>query len=84
MAQIRPLRALHYAADDLQNASSRRPTTSSTTSSAPTLASRSPHNVVEIDLPQGDEPYDAAARTFADWQDAGRPRRATRSPRSGS
>ncbi|HEX8083714.1 MAG TPA: DUF1015 domain-containing protein [Solirubrobacteraceae bacterium] len=70
MAQIRPLNALHYAPEDLQ------------TSVAPPydvidddlrahLAARSPHNVVEIDLPRGDDPYANAARTFAEWQEQG-------------
>jgi uncharacterized protein (DUF1015 family) len=67
MAEIRPLKAIHYAPgvdlddvvappydviDDEQRAA---------------LLQRSPHNVVEIDLPQGDEPYEHAARTFEQW-----------------
>jgi uncharacterized protein (DUF1015 family) len=32
------------------------------------LLTRSPHNVVEIDLPQGDDPYAHAADVFAQWQ----------------
>ena len=67
MAEIRPLRAIHYAPgvrlddvvappydviDDEQRAA---------------LLARSSHNVVEIDLPQGDEPYEHAAQTFEAW-----------------
>ena len=35
------------------------------------LIARSPHNVVEIDLPQGDEPYAHAAEVFERWQQDG-------------
>jgi uncharacterized protein (DUF1015 family) len=31
------------------------------------LAARSPHNVVRIDLPEGDDPYVTAAATFQGW-----------------
>jgi uncharacterized protein (DUF1015 family) len=71
MTTIEPLRALHYdlrrtgglddvvsppydVIDDTQRAQ---------------LASRSPYNVVEIDLPEGGtDRYDNAARIFADWR----------------
>jgi uncharacterized protein (DUF1015 family) len=71
MAEIRPLRAIHYAPgvplddvvappydviDDEQRAA---------------LLARSPENVVEVDLPQGDDPYGRAASTFARWLDEG-------------
>jgi uncharacterized protein (DUF1015 family) len=71
MAEIRPLRAIHYATgvplddvvappydviDDEQRAA---------------LLERSAHNIVEIDLPQGDEPYEQAAQTFAAWLEEG-------------
>ena len=35
------------------------------------LLARSPHNVVAIDLPEGDDPYAEAARILAAWQDEG-------------
>src|SRR5581483_3978917 len=35
------------------------------------LAARSPYNVVQIDLPAGDDPYAAAAEHLAAWQRAG-------------
>jgi uncharacterized protein (DUF1015 family) len=70
MAQIRPLRALHYAPDALQDAVA-PPYDVIDDALRADLASRSPHNVVEIDLPQGDDPYGAAARTFGEWQAEG-------------
>src|SRR5689334_16255536 len=71
MAEIRPLKAIHYARgvelddvvappydviDDEQRAA---------------LLARSPHNIVEVDLPQGDDPYGHAAEVYAAWQAAG-------------
>ena len=70
MAQIRPLRALHYAPEDLQAAVA-PPYDVIDAGLRADLASRSPHNVVEIDLPQGDEPYENAARLFTEWQQSG-------------
>jgi uncharacterized protein (DUF1015 family) len=35
------------------------------------LVARSPYNVVEIDLPDGDEPYAHAAELYTEWQHAG-------------
>jgi uncharacterized protein (DUF1015 family) len=35
------------------------------------LVSRSPYNVVTIDLPQGEDPYQQAAAQFAGWQSEG-------------
>jgi uncharacterized protein (DUF1015 family) len=70
MAQIRPLHALHYAPADLQAAVS-PPYDVIDDALRADLESRSPHNVVKIDLPQGDDPYAEAARTFSDWQEQG-------------
>jgi uncharacterized protein (DUF1015 family) len=70
MAEVLPFRALHYdrdrvgglqpvvappydVIDDAQRAE---------------LLDRSPHNVVEIDLPKGDDPYAHAAAVFEQWQ----------------
>ena len=69
MADVKPLRALHY---DLGIAGSLASLT------APPydvidpklreeLASRSPHNVVGVDLPQGEDPYAEAARRWRAW-----------------
>ena len=70
MADVQPLRAIHYDLDaagpldrlaappyDVIDADLRRE-----------LASRSPHNVVEIDLPEGDDPYAHAGELFEQWQ----------------
>ncbi len=71
MAEIQPLRALHYdtavvgpLADvtappyDVIDAEQRA-----------TLLARSPHNIVAIDLPQGEpDPYSAAANLLETWQ----------------
>jgi uncharacterized protein (DUF1015 family) len=70
MAQIRPLRALHYAPESLQDAVA-PPYDVIDDDLRADLASRSPHNVVEIDLPRGDDPYAAAAETFRTWQAEG-------------
>jgi uncharacterized protein (DUF1015 family) len=73
MADVQPLRALRYDLDvvgplpdvvsppyDVIDADERA-----------RLAARSPHNVVEIDLPTGEDPYAHAARTLAAWQQEG-------------
>jgi uncharacterized protein (DUF1015 family) len=76
MADVQPLRALHY---DLTRTGGLQPV------AAPPydvidepqraeLLSRSPYNVVEIDLPRdpdGGDPYAHAARTLAAWRDEG-------------
>jgi uncharacterized protein (DUF1015 family) len=73
MADVQPFRALHYDRDrvgglqpvvappyDVIDAGQRA-----------ALLARSPHNVVEIDLPQGDDPYAHAADVFERWQREG-------------
>jgi uncharacterized protein (DUF1015 family) len=70
MAEIEPLRALHYNLEktgglqavvappyDVIDAQQRSE-----------LEARSPYNVVRIDLPQGDDPYQAAAEQLARWR----------------
>ena len=70
MADVRPFRALHYDRDrvgglqpvvappyDVIDAEQRAE-----------LLARSPYNVVEIDLPEGDDPYAHAAEVFEQWQ----------------
>jgi uncharacterized protein (DUF1015 family) len=73
MADVKPLRAVHY---DLGKAGSLGSLTAPPYDviDAPMraeLASRSPHNVVAVDLPQGDDPYAGAARFWAQWLDSG-------------
>jgi uncharacterized protein (DUF1015 family) len=73
MADVQPLRALHYdlatagALDDLIAP----PYDVLDDAQRAALAARSPHNVVEIDLPAGLDPYASAAEQFAAWQRAG-------------
>ena len=70
MAEIEPLEALHYNLQktgglqnvvappyDVIDAQQRRD-----------LAARSPYNVVNVDLPQGEDPYGEAAQLFATWK----------------
>jgi uncharacterized protein (DUF1015 family) len=70
MADVQPLRALRYALSepralgdlvappyDVLDASERA-----------ALAARSPHNVVHVDLPEGDDPYAHAAELLAEWE----------------
>jgi len=71
MAEIRPLNAIHYAPSVDLGAVVAPPYDVIDDEQRAALLARSPHNVVEIDLPQGDEPYEHAARTFQAWQDEG-------------
>jgi uncharacterized protein (DUF1015 family) len=70
MADVQPLRAIHY---DLATAGpldrvSAPPYDVIDAELRRELASRSPHNVVEIDLPDGDDPYRRAGELFERWQ----------------
>jgi len=70
MADVRPLRALHYdpaRVGDLAEVVS-PPYDVIDPGQRAALAGRNPHNVVAIDLPQGEDPYAAAADTFAAWR----------------
>jgi uncharacterized protein (DUF1015 family) len=73
MADVQPLEALHY---DQANAGPLQqlvapPYDVIDPEQRAELAARSPHNVVRVDLPEGDDPYAEAARLFAQWQDEG-------------
>jgi uncharacterized protein (DUF1015 family) len=73
MADVQPLRALHYdqaVAGPLQQLVA-PPYDVIDPEQRAALAGQSPHNVVRVDLPQGDDPYAAAAETFAGWQAEG-------------
>lgn len=70
MAEIRPLSAIHYAADVDLDAVVGPPYDVIDAEQRAALLARSAHNVVEIDLPV-DEDYDASAATFARWLDEG-------------
>jgi len=73
MAEIQPLRAIHY---DLAKAGplgdlAAPPYDVIDAAQRARLAARSPYNVVDIDLPEGDDPYAHAAALFARWQAEG-------------
>jgi len=73
MAEIQPLRALHYdpvVAGPLQ-ALVAPPYDVIDPQQRAALAAASPHNVVRVDLPDGPDPYPSAARTFTAWQEEG-------------
>ena len=73
MANIEPLRALHY---DIPKAGRLGDLVSPPydvidAEARSELASLSPYNVVHVDLPIGEDPYAQAAARFSDWQDDG-------------
>ena len=73
MADIQPLRAIHYdpaTAGRLADLVA-PPYDVIDPEQRVELAARSPHNVVELDLPTGVDPYATAARLFAEWQASG-------------
>ncbi len=70
MADVQPLRALHY---DLARTGGLEAVTAPPydvidPEQRAALLGLSEHNVVEIDLPEGDDPYEHAAETFSAWQ----------------
>jgi uncharacterized protein (DUF1015 family) len=73
MADIEPLRALHY---DLEKTGGLQsvvapPYDVIDAEQRAELAARSPYNVVNIDLPEGGDPYAEAARLFTEWRESG-------------
>ena len=73
MADVQPLRALHYdqaVAGPLQDLVA-PPYDVIDPPAREALQARSRHNVVAIDLPQGDDPYATAAETLRAWMDEG-------------
>ena len=72
MAEIQPLRALHY---DLAETGGLQdvvapPYDVIDADQRAALIAASPYNVVAIDLPQGDDPYENAARLLGAWRAA--------------
>jgi uncharacterized protein (DUF1015 family) len=70
MAEIRPLRAVHYAPGVELDAVVAPPYDVIDAEQRAALLARAPHNVVEIDLPEapdGGDPYAHAAETYARW-----------------
>jgi uncharacterized protein (DUF1015 family) len=73
MADVQPLRALHYdqqVAGPLQQLVA-PPYDVIDAAQREELAGRSPHNVVQVDLPAGDDPYGSAAELMERWQSEG-------------
>jgi uncharacterized protein (DUF1015 family) len=73
MAAIEPLRALRYdlaVTGGLQDVVS-PPYDVTDAAGRAELAARSPYNVVRIDLPEGEDPYAAAAAELASWREEG-------------
>jgi len=72
MPRIAPFSAIRYAmGTDLQEVIA-PPYDVLSPADAAELAARNPHNIVHIDIPTGTEDrYDVAARTLAEWLDAG-------------
>jgi uncharacterized protein (DUF1015 family) len=73
MADVQPLRALHY---DLAHVGplgdvAAPPYDVIDAQQRAALVARSPYNVVEIDLPDGEDPYGHAAELFEAWQRSG-------------
>jgi uncharacterized protein (DUF1015 family) len=70
MADVETLRALHY---DLSKTGGLQDVVAPPydvigADQREVLANRSPYNVVRIDLPEGDDPYQHAAEILADWE----------------
>src|SRR2546423_1342723 len=77
MADVQPLRALHYDLDvtgPLGNVAA-PPYDVIDPDQRAELAARSPYNVVHVDLPEagaeGADPYEHAAELFASWRESG-------------
>src|SRR5918912_3106463 len=73
MAAIEPLQALHY---DLERVGGLQRVISPPydivdAAGRAALEARSPYNVVRVDLPSGERPYEEAARTLAAWRAQG-------------
>ena len=75
MADVRPIRALHYDPSRVDPAEATAPPYDVIDAAGrERLVDRSPHNVVELDLPQdpnGGDPYEHAAELLQAWKDEG-------------
>ncbi len=83
MADVRPIRALHYDLDVVGSLDdvAAPPYDVIDTDQRSRLLARSPHNAVAVDLPKpygqsgpeetGGDPYETAAQTIAAWREAG-------------
>ncbi|MGI8632346.1 MAG: DUF1015 family protein [Solirubrobacterales bacterium] len=72
MADVRPLPALHYRREVADPADVTAPPYDVIgPRQRAALVQRSSLNVVEVDLPTGDDPYSSAAETLATWRTQG-------------
>jgi len=72
MAEIRPLRAIHYAHGVPLDDVVAPPYDVIDDAQRQALLQASPHNIVEVDLPKSDgDPYEQAGETFRAWLRAG-------------
>src|SRR5437867_6039364 len=70
MADVQPLRALHYdvgKAGPLDRLTA-PPYDVIDVAARAELAARSPYNVVHVDLPEGDSPYEKAGKLLEEWK----------------
>ncbi|MCX6535192.1 MAG: DUF1015 domain-containing protein [Actinobacteria bacterium] len=71
MPQFLPFQALRYSPEISLADVCSAPYDVQSDADRAAFASRSEHNIVNIDLPVGDEPYLEAAKRFKSWQDSG-------------
>ena len=71
MPQFLPFQALRYSPEISLADVCSAPYDVQSDADRATFASRSEHNIVNIDLPIGEEPYLEAAKRFMDWQQSG-------------
>ena len=71
MPQFLPFQALRYSPEISLADVCSAPYDVQSDADRAAFASRSKHNIVNIDLPVGDEPYLEAAKRFKSWQDSG-------------
>ncbi len=72
MAEVSPIQALHYDLDRVALADVVAPPYDVIDDAQRAeLAGRSDHNVVELDLPRGGDPYEHAAQLLAKWTEEG-------------
>ncbi len=71
MANVEPLKALHYNLEKIGGLQDviAPPYDVIGPEMRARLAAASPYNVVRIDLPEGEDPYETAGRTLAEWRE---------------
>ena len=71
MPQFEPFRALRYSTDYALGNVCAPPYDVQSDTDRKTNADRSKHNIVHLDMPQGDEPYFNAAKNLSSWIQSG-------------